>query len=317
MFQSNERRSLSSLGRAPPYKNHVRERFSPNAFCASNNGFGTKPNPKSYLGVPKSSDFPLLFSPSTLIAKTQEVIMSSETTSSREDKLSAAAEHLQKYAKPIFNAITVLIPIVIKYGKKVHALYVKLPANELNFLLGCVFCFFGGLYPVLFAAAMAAEYGGRQTIFKALGDLANEAIVIIDQSQKDDEKDENKDGVKDVEQITSKEFVQRKTLLVLQKMNPEKVDTAISEMYKVWLSVAAVLSIQFARTISFAMAIADFLKKPVSRYLAPTVQSAIPDQYDRWVPIVLGWYVYRLNPLLMSCLLNLPCSPHFLQNHST
>lgn len=50
--------------------------------------------------------------------------------------------------------------------------------------------------------------------------------------------------------------------LVLRKMNPEKVDTAMASLYKVWLSVAAVLSIQFARTISMALAIADFLKKP-------------------------------------------------------
>jgi hypothetical protein len=214
--------------------------------------------------------------------------MSSQPTPEA-NQLSAAAEQLQKYAKPILDGLTVLIPILIKYGKKANALFAKLPANELNFLLGCVFCFFGGLYPVLFAATMAAEYGGRQTIFKALQDLADEATVIIEQSKKDDEKDDDKDGVKDVEQITSKEFLQRKTLLVLQKMNPDKVDKAISEMYMVWLSVAAVLSIQFARTISFAMAIADFLKRPVNRFLSPTVQAAIPDQYDRWVPIVLGW----------------------------
>jgi hypothetical protein len=136
---------------------------------------------------------------------------------------------------------------------------------------------------------MAAEYGGRQTIYEAIKDLAEEATKIIEQSQKDDDLDKDKDGVKDVNQITGKEFVQRKTLLVLQKMNPEKVDTAISAIYKVWLSVAAVLSIRFARTISFSLAIADFLKRPVDRYVAPSVQIAIPDEYDRWVPVILGW----------------------------
>lgn len=50
--------------------------------------------------------------------------------------------------------------------------------------------------------------------------------------------------------------------LVLRKMNPEKIDKAIGAMYKVWLAVAAVLSIQFARTIAMALAIADFLKRP-------------------------------------------------------
>jgi hypothetical protein len=204
-------------------------------------------------------------------------------------KLSEAAEKLQKYAKPLVDKLTVLIPILIKYGKKLHALYSKLPQHEISFLVGAGFCFFGGLYPVCFAAAMAAEYGGRQTIFKAVGELTDEAIKIIDESKKDDDKDDDKDGIKDVDEIASTEYVQRKTLLVLRKMNPEKVDTAISSIYTVWLSVAAVLSIQFARTISFALAIAEFLNKPINRLLAPTIQAAVPDEYDRWVPVIMGW----------------------------
>ncbi|CAJ1969530.1 unnamed protein product [Cylindrotheca closterium] len=200
-----------------------------------------------------------------------------------------AGEKLQEYAKPAFDFLVPKIPVAIEYSKKAIAFYNGLPQNELNLLIGAVYCFFGGLYPVLFAAAMAAEYGGRQTIYEAIKDLAEEATIIIEQSKKDDDVDQDKDGIKDVNQIEAKEFVQRKTLLVLQKMNPEKVDTAMASIYKVWLSVAAVLSIRFARTISFSLAIADFLNRPVDRYISPTVQIAIPDEYDRWVPVILGW----------------------------
>jgi hypothetical protein len=62
-------------------------------------------------------------------------------------------------------------------------------------------------------------------------------------------------------------------------------------MYTVWLSVAAVLSIQFARTISMALSIAAFLKKPCDRFLAPTLNLIIPDEYEKWVPVVLSWIV--------------------------
>ena len=72
-------------------------------------------------------------------------------------------------------------------------------------------------------------------------------------------------------------------------MDPHKIDKAISSIYKVWLAVAAVLTIEFARAISLALAIADFIKQPVNRYLAPIVQKLVPDKYDKWVPIVLGW----------------------------
>ena len=151
----------------------------------------------------------------------------------------------------------------------------------INFFIGFVFCFFGGLYPVLFAAIQAAEYGGRETVMDALKDLSDEASGIIEASKKDDKLDEDNDGIADVDQIAGKELVHRKTMLVLRKMNPEKVDRALNSMYRVWLSVAAVLSIEFAKTIALALSIADYMKQPVvTRFLAPTIQLAVPNAYD-------------------------------------
>lgn len=203
--------------------------------------------------------------------------------------ISGAAKALQSIARPAVEFLTTLIPPLIHYSKLAYKYYEKLPQNALLFIYGFVFCFFGGTFPVLFAAIQAAEYTGRKAVMLALSDLANEAIVIIEESKKDDEKDEDNDGTKDVLQISNSEFLARKTKLVLAKMDPEKIDKAISSIYKVWLAVAAVLSIEFARTISMAMAISDFLKKPINHFIAPAVQIAVPDQYHKWVPVVLGW----------------------------
>ncbi|GAX26004.1 hypothetical protein FisN_4Hh501 [Fistulifera solaris] len=203
--------------------------------------------------------------------------------------LSAAASALQSIAKPAVQFLTFVIPHVILLSKSVYNYYEKLPQNALLFIYGFVICFFGGTFPVLFAALQAAEHSGRNAVVLAVSDLANEAIVIIEESKKDDDKDEDKDGKRDVDQISNSEFIARKTKLVLAKMNPEKVDNAISSIYRVWLAVAAVLMIEFAQTISMAMSISDFLKKPIDRFLAPTVRMAVPDQYHKWVPVVLGW----------------------------
>ena len=70
---------------------------------------------------------------------------------------------------------------------------------------------------------------------------------------------------------------------------PAQVDKAITSIYKVWLSVAAVLTLQFARTISLALTISDCIKKAVNRYCTPTIQVLVPDEYDKWVPIIVGW----------------------------
>lgn len=218
--------------------------------------------------------------------------MSTTTTSSKGDTkmdISGAAKALQSIAKPVIQFLMILIPPLIYYSKLAYEYFTKLPQNALFFLYGFVFCFFGGTFPVLFAAIQAAEHTGRKAVLFALSDLANEAIVILEESKKDDDKDEDKDGKRDVDQISNAEYMTRKTKLVLAKMNPEKVDQAISSIYKVWLAVAAVLSIEFARTISMAMAIADFLHKPIHHFVAPTVKLAVPDQYHKWVPVILGW----------------------------
>ena len=103
------------------------------------------------------------------------------------------------------------------------------------FIYGVVFCFFGGTFPTLFAAIQAAEYGGRKTVMNSIVDLADEALLILDEVKKDDDADDDKDGKKDVDQLSGSALLKRKTLLVLKKMNPEKIDKAISSIYRVYV----------------------------------------------------------------------------------
>jgi hypothetical protein len=102
------------------------------------------------------------------------------------------AELLQNVAKPMVAILTLIIPPMFKMTGKAYAVYKKLPANAIKFMVGFTFCFFGGMYPTVFAAVQAAEHGGRQIVVHAVGDLAEEAMSIIEASKKDDEKDEDK-----------------------------------------------------------------------------------------------------------------------------
>jgi len=204
--------------------------------------------------------------------------------------LTAASELIGKAARPLINGITTLLPIVITYVKIAHSWYVKLPTEHLNLLVGVIFCFLGGIYPVLFAAIEAAKHGGLTLLLESIKDLTEEATTIIEASKKDDAVDDDNDGIKDVNELNSTEYIIRKTNLVLVKMNPQKVDTAISHIYEVWLSIIAVLTVEFAQTIALALSMSEFIKKPLNRYLAPIVQAATPDDYDKWVPILFGWF---------------------------
>ena len=206
-------------------------------------------------------------------------------------ELPFSAKTLQAIAKPVVSVFMIVVPVVITTSRRAYLLFHKLPQNALLFAYGSVFCFFGGTFPTLFAAIQAAEHGGREKVLNALSDLSDEALIVINESKKDDDVDANNDGKKDSEQLSQSEFLAHKTRLVLKKMNPEKIDQAISSMYSVWLSVAAVLSIQFARTIAMALSISDFLKKPIDRFITPIVNVAVPKDYEKWVPVVMSWIV--------------------------
>merc|ERR1719223_300637 len=140
------------------------------------------------------------------------------------NQLAKAMELLEKFARPLLNAITVALPHIIAYSQKIRDYYVTLPRDYLNLMIGCIFCFFGGIYPTVFAAIEAAKHGGMNTLKESFKVLSEEAIVIIDASKKDDDLDEDKDGKKDVNQVDGKELIMRKVKLVLTKMNPQKVD---------------------------------------------------------------------------------------------
>jgi len=201
-----------------------------------------------------------------------------------------AEELIQKVARPLLAFLFEAIPVVISISQKIYKVYKELPTNVLYLLIGTVMCFFGGFYPTVFAALQAAEHGGLTTVRKALSALSKEVMVIVQENKKDNKKDDDGDGISDADQIEGRELVKRKVKLVLTKMNPEKVNDAISAIYKVWMSVLAVLTIEFARTIALALTISEFSKKFTDRFLLPIVKKATPAEYQKWCPVLLDWF---------------------------
>ena len=51
-------------------------------------------------------------------------------------------------------------------------------------------------------------------------------------------------------------------------------------MSQVWLSVLAVLTIEFAKTIALALTISEFSKKFTDRLVLPIVKKATPAEYQ-------------------------------------
>jgi len=194
------------------------------------------------------------------------------------------AEKLEKLSKPVFEFICILLPRILQMWNKLCEIWNTLDDNIIKSITGFAFCFCGGMYPTVFAGVQAAEQGGRALLVRSLNDLSEEATRILNESEKDDQEIEKKKA-----DLSNQEYMKRKTLFVLQKMNPDKVNTALMNLYKVWFAVIAVLVVQFAQTIQMANSIADFLTQPADHYVKPVVEAMIPREYHQWTPILMEW----------------------------
>jgi hypothetical protein len=123
----------------------------------------------------------------------------------------------------------------------------------------------------------------------AIEDIYEEAMNILEQSKKDDEKDEDGDGVADVDQISGQALLMRKTQMVMTKCDPGKLDVAIGGVYTSWLAVVATLKIQFAQTITMALSIAFYLNIPAKKFVEPAMKLVVPEDYHKWIPVTVGW----------------------------
>jgi len=197
-------------------------------------------------------------------------------------KTKLIAENLEKLGKPAFEFFVALLPMLLKIGNNLNNLWRKLDDHIVKSLLGFAFCFFGGMFPMVFAGTQAAEQAGRVLVIQSLQELATEATRIVNESKKDD--DTSKTDL-----LSNQDYAKHKTLFVLQKMNPDKVQAALNNIWKVWFAVISVLVVQFAQTIQMANSIAEFLKKPTESYAKPVVVAMIPPEYHQWIPVLMTW----------------------------
>jgi len=210
-------------------------------------------------------------------------------SSSREEQIGKAAEVLRQFGQPLLSVLTAALPFLIENSRKAYKIWIQLPLNTVQIIIGLIFCFFGGLYPTLFAVVQAIKVSGFSTLQEALMDLHEEATVVLEANKKDDELDKDRNGKTDIKQIDAKVLLLRKVNIVMTKINPQKVDRALGTLYKIWAAVIATLTIQFARTIALAVSISDAMRKPIHIHLEPTINRAVPKGYERWVPVVIGW----------------------------
>lgn len=189
----------------------------------------------------------------------------------------------QKIIEAIVTAVTTTVktclPPVVAATRTVAAFYRTLPKDAIVAQIGLVYCFCGGCYPALFAAVQAAQVCGLQRMIGALGDLTDEAVNAVDAAST---------RIKKQTQST-REMFSEMTLVVMKSVDPAKINNACGALYTTWLGVSTVLEKEFAKTINYAVTLANYVDPVARKILGPPIYLCVPDDYHRWVPICLGW----------------------------
>merc|ERR1712032_871878 len=173
------------------------------------------------------------------------------------------------------------------------------PQELLPVVVGITMAFLGGEFPVLMAAVEAYRQIGWEDTWKAVQHLYANARVVLQEHQKDDQRDDDGDGIPDTQQITQAEYVQRKTMLVLRTVNPEESTKALEAVAQGAAAVIAVLKVKFAKIIALGASIGDCLRAPVMTYCLPRLKPLLPDDLQKWAAPFLS-YIYKVVAITLT-----------------
>jgi hypothetical protein len=159
-------------------------------------------------------------------------------------------------------------------------------------LVGLVMCFFGGTFLTLIAAFEAFRMCGYDSTMKCVRELLDDFEKVRAANAKDDARDEDGNGVKDVVEVSPSELLKRKTLLFLRTIDPNRLALAIAGINAGFLAVIATLKMHFARTITLGNAIGAALEPSADKYIVPILEKVFPSEYRKWAKPLVQYSIH-------------------------
>ncbi len=149
-------------------------------------------------------------------------------------------------------------------------------------------CFFGGYFATLTAAVEAYRITGWERTRDALCVIARNVEAAQRANMKDDELDEDGNGIPDTQEISRRELVVRKIGVVAKAINPDQMTEALNAVYMGFVAVVATLRVHFAACVSlgFVLTISH-----VWDFSSPDVNK---------LRLVLSSMKYACNPVKLS-----------------
>lgn len=231
-----------------------------------------------------------------------------------DSNVGALLQKFQPLIDQATNAFHLVFPYIVHAADSAYRIYNSLPLDIIYALLGLLLVFFGGVYTLLIAAFETFYLTGYAQVKEGVMVLREEFDIVWDALKKDNEVDEDHDGVADVKQITVRALVTRKTLLFLEKCrDPQKVMSILTTIITSLISVIAVLKVEFAKVIALGHMIGDAMKKPANYIFVPALASVVPEKFHKWigplieivckfVAISIAWFIQRVISSVQSAI---------------
>jgi len=178
---------------------------------------------------------------------------------------------------------------------------------------GLILAFFGGNFVALIAAVEAFKLCGWETTKRCILALYGDYLIVKEASDKDDQVDDNNDGIADVLQINKRELATRKIKLAIKSCNPDVISEAFFGLNTSVLAVIATLRAEFAYTITLGATIGSITAKVVFTVLFPVLRQIVPPDYQKWISplikytcrgvgVTIAWWLQTISSAMHSAL---------------
>jgi hypothetical protein len=202
-------------------------------------------------------------------------------------------KYMQKvtpYLAIIINLVDALTPIISFAIEKGTIIYHMLPHDYLLAIYGLSLLFFGGHFAATIAVVEAFRVsGGHVKVYECLRDLWAAGNKLGEANKKDDEVDDNGDGIADVDQISPVMLFARKVGLALRTVDPQVVNGAVQGLYQMFMAAVLVVKYRFAKTIALGNSIGGFLVRGASYVLEPILKRLVSEPYQKWSMLVVTY----------------------------
>ena len=175
-----------------------------------------------------------------------------------------------------------VVPLYLSAFRFGFRVYESLPVDLFSALVGLGLSFCGGPYCASIAAIQAFRMCGWETTRQALLDIASDARAVYAAHAADEQRSA------DVSELDVQELLSRKlAIYAMAVKDPDRLSAAVGGLYTAWLAVQGVLRLEFAKTITLGVSIAEMATPVLNRLGVPVLVHVVPQPYHHWIPMMI------------------------------